>query len=52
MDYVVTGDGVDWLSLRGVSGIIVELTNQTDTESAQNLSDVRAILDYLVQEVG
>jgi len=47
--YEVTGDAVDWLSRMGVPGIVVELATHTDSELAQNLAGVRAILNHLSQ---
>lgn len=43
-EYLVTGDATDWLSLRGVPAITVELSNHNDTEWEQNLAGMRAVL--------
>ena len=45
--YLVTGDAADWLSLQEVPAIAVELYNHEDTDMAQNLSGIRAVLTYL-----
>ncbi len=45
--YRVTGDAADWLSLQEVPAIAVELYNHDDTDMAQNLSGIRAVLTYL-----
>jgi LysM repeat protein/predicted deacylase len=43
-EYPVTGDATDWLSLRGVPAITVELSTHSDTDWAQNLAGMRALL--------
>jgi LysM repeat protein len=43
-EYPVTGDATDWLSLRGVPAITVELSSHSETDWAQNLAGMRAVL--------
>jgi LysM repeat protein/predicted deacylase len=43
-EYPVTGDATDWLSLRGVPAITVELRGHNDTDWAENLAGMRAVL--------
>jgi LysM repeat protein len=43
-EYPVTGDATDWLSLRGVPAITVELSSHSDTDWDQNLAGMRAVL--------
>lgn len=44
-DYAVTGGAVDWLACAGVPAIAVELTNHTDTDRAQNLAAMLAVIE-------
>jgi predicted deacylase len=45
--YRVTGDATDWLSIQGIPAIAVELNNHDDTDMAQNLRGIEAVLAYL-----
>ena len=47
--YTVTGDAGDWLAGRGIPSITVELNNRRDTDWAQNLAGVHALLAELAQ---
>ncbi len=43
-DYAITGEATDWLACAGVPAIAVELTNHSDTDRAQNLAAVQAVI--------
>ncbi len=45
--YPITGDATNWLSLRQIPAITVELVTHDDPEWLQNLAGMRAALDYL-----
>jgi len=43
---ITTGDAVDWMSVQGLAGIEVELTNHEDIEWERNLRGLLAFLDW------
>lgn len=43
-DYPVTGDATNWLALKGVPAITVELSNHSDTDWDRNLAGMLAVL--------
>lgn len=45
--YPITGDATNWLASQGIPAIIVELTDHAETDWAQNLAGVRAVLNAL-----
>ena len=47
--YTVTGDAGDWLAGRGIPSITVELNNRRDTDWAQNLAGVHALLEEVIR---
>lgn len=49
--YPVTGAMVDYLSMKGVAAVELELTTKVDTELERNLAGVRAVLSSL-DEIG
>jgi LysM repeat protein len=49
---ITTGDAIDWLSMQGIAGIEIELTNHQDIEWDRNLAGIRAFLEWKIPDAG